>query len=120
MFEVEYLWNSGVKKDEINANQIEYDCLTLDTRLDFTLGPGSELTVHAYSGYHNITRLADNAFVFEAVQISSRSDQTQCYQRLATAAIFFSKGVVLPERNNAEMRPANYLKASAKYSEYID
>ena len=26
MFEVEYLWNGWVKKDEVNANLIYYDC----------------------------------------------------------------------------------------------
>ena len=33
MFEVEYFWNGWAKKDEVNANLIQYD--TLDIPIDF-------------------------------------------------------------------------------------
>ena len=39
MFDVKCLWNSWVKKDGVNTNQVLYDCLTLDTPIDFAFGP---------------------------------------------------------------------------------
>ena len=39
MFKVEYLWNSWVKKDGINANLILCIGLTLDTPLILSLVP---------------------------------------------------------------------------------
>ena len=39
MFEVEYLWNSWVKKNGVNANLIRLITLTLDIPIDFACSP---------------------------------------------------------------------------------
>ena len=39
MFEIQYLQNGWVKKDGVYANLVQYDCLTLDTPIDFAFSP---------------------------------------------------------------------------------
>ena len=39
LFKVEYLWNSWVKKDVVNANLVLCDRRTLDTPIDFAFSP---------------------------------------------------------------------------------
>ena len=47
------------------------------------------------------------------VQISGRSNLTQCCQQLVTAATFFEGSCVAHTRNDAELGPANSQHASA-------
>ena len=35
MFEVEYLWNGGVKKDSVNDNLISYNCANFRKPINF-------------------------------------------------------------------------------------
>ena len=52
------------------------------------------------------------------IQISDRSNWTQCCQWLATAVHFFETSCMASRRNDAEMGPANLLHALDSYSDY--